>query len=105
MSVWTHAPIRAACWRVHLVGGVPRELFWPISLSAFGAGGISWLTLGWYVGVAIFAACLGVLELCRRATREDPMATSVWLRWAFEPTRVAAVGRFDQRTRARQGRR
>jgi Type IV secretory pathway, VirB3-like protein len=92
------APIRAACWRVHLVGGVDRTLFWWIVLGAVLASGIAWFAGVWYLALGIIPGTAATLELCRRATEEDPMAPKIWLRWVFEPRSVAAVGRLERRS-------
>lgn len=101
MKAWTRAPIRSACWRVHLVAGVERTFFWGIVLAAALAGGLGWLAGAWYVLLAILPATFAALELLRRATIEDPMASRVWWRWVREPSRVVAVGRFDRRSNGR----
>jgi len=98
VSDWTRAPIRSACWRVHLIAGVDRNFFWFVVLGTFAACGIGWLTGFWYVTLVLMPAAGVTLELGRRATIEDPMAPRVWLRWVFEPAYVAAVGRFDRRS-------
>lgn len=95
MSDMTRAPIRSACWRVHLIGGVERQFFWWVVLVAFAACGVSWLSGAWYLTWFIVPASVAIIEVCRRATLEDPMALRVWLRWVFEPNRVPASGRFD----------
>jgi hypothetical protein len=105
VKAWTRAPIRSACWRLHLIGGVERTFFWSIVLSSLLACGAAWFADLSYLLPFIVIGAISALELCRRATIEDPMATKVWLRWIFEEREVTAVGRCDQPSKGSRRRR
>lgn len=105
MIDWTRAPIRSACWRVHLIGGVERNAFWWLVFAAGITSGTLWYAGVWQFVPIVIASTGGVLGLLRRATVEDPMATSIWLRWVLEKPYTPAVGRFDSRSRGRRRRR
>jgi uncharacterized membrane protein len=99
---WTRAPIRSACWRLHLIGGVDRTVFWGTFLSALLTSGIAWFANLTYLVPVVVLGAASTLELCRRATLEDPMSTRIWWRWVNEAPEVLAVGRFDCRSVGRR---
>lgn len=65
------APVRLVLTQIHLVAGVPRDLFYPLVMGCIGLG----LLLDSWGAIGIFA--LGYFGM-RQLTKRDPWWPQVW---------------------------